>query len=118
MRRSSRAELAVLKETCRALVRVRGEDSAASLAALAVRRYGLLTATDKTIFFRFLLAEFGPRSFDIRDAIAAYEADATPANAQALELAAAAPRQPLFKAINTAEITAIGRSIEMRIKFI
>ena len=103
MRRSSRAELAVLQETCRALIRVRGEESAASLAGLAVRRYGLLTTTDKAIFFRFLLAEFGPQHSDIEAAIAAYESDARPANAQALEIAASAPRQQLFKAMNTAD---------------
>jgi len=103
MRRSSRSELAVLKETCRALVRVRGEESAASLSSLAARRYGLLTATDKAMFFRFLLADFGPSDSDIVEAITAYQADASPSNAQALEMAATAPRQQLFTAMNTAE---------------
>ena len=98
----SGAELAVLKETCRALLRIRGEESTSSLASLAVRRYGALNATERAAFFRFLLDEMSPAGTEIDEAIASYTAAPSPAAAQQLARAARAPRLELFQLMNTA----------------
>lgn len=99
---NSAAELAVLEDTCRALVRVRGEGTTASLASLAVRRYAALAESDRVAFFQFLLAEFSPDPSRIEQAISTYEDDPGPKTAQHLADAAEAPRRELFRQMNTA----------------
>ncbi len=95
-------QLAVIAETCRALVRMRGEVAATSLAAQVVRRYKTLTPADRAAFFTFLVEAFSPDPSAIDAAIAAYRDDPGPTTAQALSSAAEAPRLRLFRSINTA----------------
>lgn len=95
-------ELRVLKETCRALLRVRGEASSTSLAHQVVRRYTALSHDDRTSFFGFLLDEFSPDPALIEMAIDAYRGQPGPATAQELQFAAEAPRRPLLGSVNTA----------------
>lgn len=97
------AQLRVLEQTCRALLRMRGEASSTSLAEQVVRRYGLLAAEERATFFGFLLDEFSPDPADIETAVAAYQADPNPRTAQALGEATESARIPLLRAINTAE---------------
>ncbi|MEM7286604.1 MAG: malonyl-CoA decarboxylase family protein [Actinomycetota bacterium] len=97
------AQLRVLEETCRALLRMRGEASSTSLAEQVVRRYGLLEPDERTAFFGFLLDEFSPDPADIDAAVAAYQAAPGPSAAKALGAATESARIPLLRAVNTAE---------------
>ncbi len=99
---NSAAELAVLQDTCRALIRVRSEATTASLASLAVRRYATLAAPERDAFFHFLLTEFSPDPSRIEQAISTYGDDPGPKTAQHLADAAEAPRRELFRQMNTA----------------
>ena len=96
------AQLRVLEETCRALLRMRGEASSTSLAEQVVRRYGLLEPGERRTFFGFLLEEFSPDPTRIDAAVAAYQADPSPTTAQALGVATESTRIPLLRAVNTA----------------
>ena len=97
------AQLRVLEETCRALLRMRGEASSTSLAEQVVRRYGLLDSAERVTFFEFLLEEFSPDPADIDAAVAAYQAEPGPTTAQALGTATESARIPLLRAVNTAD---------------
>ena len=96
------AQLRVLEETCRALLRMRGEASSTSLAEQVVRRYGLLDPGEQVTFFRFLLDEFSPDHAAIQGAVEAYRADPNPTTAHDLGAATESTRVPLLRAVNTA----------------
>ena len=96
------AQLGVLEETCRALLRMRGEASSTSLAEQVVRRYGLLEPAERATFFGFLLDEFSPDPATIAAAVDAYQDDPNPATAHALGVATESARIPLLRAVNTA----------------
>ncbi len=96
-------QLIVLKETCRALARIRGEEAAASLAHQVIRRYGALGPGEKADFFAFLIDEFSPDSNIIDHAITAYRSSPSPRSAQHLAEVAEAPRIPLLRSIHTAQ---------------
>jgi malonyl-CoA decarboxylase len=99
-------ELAVLRETCRALTRLRDEAAARSLAELVVRRYATLTRQGdddaKAAFFAFLIDEFAPDPAAVTAAVTAWQANPDPATVHRLWESAEAPRLELFRAINLA----------------
>ena len=96
------AQLRVLEETCRALLRMRGEASSTSLAEQVVRRYDLLDPGEQATFFRFLLDEFSPDPSVVEVAIETYRADPGPTTAHDLGAATESMRVPLLRAVNTA----------------
>ena len=99
-------ELAVLRETCRALTRLRDEAAARSLAELVVRRYGALSRDNndeaKSAFFAFLVDAFAPDTAAVDQAVSAWRAHPDPAAVHRLWQAAEAPRLELFRSINLA----------------
>ncbi len=98
---SPNAALGVLKATCHALARIRGEASTASLAEQVIRRYAALDEATRVEFFSFLLDEFSPDPEAVDASIEAYREFPGPAMAQRLADDAEAPRLPLFRSINT-----------------
>ena len=104
MNTSANPELTVLRETCRALTRLRDEAAARSLAELVVRRYATLTRQGdddaKAEFFGFLVDEFAPDPDAVTAAIAAWQAESGPGSVHQLWKATEAPRLELFRSIN------------------
>jgi len=95
-------QLRVLEETCRALLKVRGEASAAGLAEQIVTRYNALPSDERSGFLRFLVEALSPDQSVIGAAVDQWQAERTPDAAKHLERAAVAPRRGLFDSINTA----------------
>ena len=87
---------------CRQLLSQRGEASQTVLAQRIFAQYQTMSAARKLEFFEMLAAEFGPDQDAIQKAMSAYQASPTPACAAALSAAAEAPRQELFRRLNTA----------------
>lgn len=94
--------LSVLQQTCRALLAIRGDESTINLATQVARRYDALGAHERQAFLTWLVEELSPSAEAVQDAMAAYTAKPGPETAQTLGEAAEAPRQALFRAINTA----------------
>ncbi len=94
--------LSVLQQTCRALLAIRGDESTVNLATQVARRYDALDADARREFLVWLVDELSPDSAVVAAAIAAYTTSPGPQTAQALGDATEAPRQALFRAINTA----------------
>jgi len=99
-RAGRRAQQAV--EHCHALISERGEVSLAVLARDALEAYSALTASGRGAFFDRLVTEFAPDRAKLDQAYAAYRADPTQNNLIELQRAVEAPRQELFRRINTA----------------
>src|SRR5260221_11337898 len=87
---------------CRQLLSQRGEASQTVLAQRIFAQYQAMSTARKLEFFEMLAAEFGPDQDAIQKAMEAYQALPTPECAAALSAAAEAPRQELFRRLNTA----------------
>lgn len=92
----------VIQQTTRALLQLRGETAAHSLASQVVLRYESLDAEGRTTFFSFLLHELGPDVSAVDAAIEAYRA--RPGQDELADIADAAEskRLRLFRTVNTA----------------
>ena len=92
----------LLRQTSRAILAVRDEASSARLARLLVQRWHEADDDDRLAYLRFLATELDPDPVSVRAAIARY--DAAPGGSTAADLAdaAEAPRQDLFRRLNTA----------------
>jgi malonyl-CoA decarboxylase len=99
---SSPSILSVLQQTCRALLAIRGDESTISLATQVALRYDALEDAERRVFLYWLVDELSPDPDALERAVAAYGAAPGPETAQRLGEAAEAPRQALFRAINTA----------------
>ncbi len=106
MNSSINSELAALEQTCKALIRLRDETAARSLAELVVSRYTTLTQVNaddaKRKFFTSLVEDFSPDVLALKDAVTAYQETLDPISAQRVWDAAEAPRLDLFRSINLA----------------
>jgi len=106
MNSSINSELAALEQTCKALIRLRDETAARSLAELVVSRYTTLTQVNaddaKRKFFTSLVEDFSPDVLALKDAVTAYQEALDPISAQKVWDAAEAPRLDLFRSINLA----------------
>jgi len=87
---------------CRHLLSERGEASQTVLAQQIIAAYEAMSADDRLRFFEILSREFSPDDAQIRLATAAYEKSRSPESLAALSAAVEAPRQELFRRINTA----------------
>ncbi len=89
-------------DTWRELLSERGEVSGAALAREALAAYRSLQPAYLPAFFSLLAAEFRPPEQALRDAAQRYLDQSSPANLLLLQLAAASPRQELFRRLNQA----------------
>jgi malonyl-CoA decarboxylase len=87
---------------CQQLLSQRGEASQTILAQRIFAQYRAMNAASRLEFFEMLAAEFGPDEASIQKAIEVYQASPSPECAAALSAAAEAPRQELFRRLNTA----------------
>jgi malonyl-CoA decarboxylase len=92
----------LLRQTSQAILAVRDEASATRLARLLVRRWAEAGEDDRLAFLRFLATELDPDPVELDAAIDRYRAERSGAAAIALFDAAEAPRQELFRRLNTA----------------
>ncbi|HYC49216.1 MAG TPA: malonyl-CoA decarboxylase [Burkholderiales bacterium] len=99
-RAGKRAQQAI--ELCHALISERGEVSLAVLARDALDAYNDLTAAGRSAFFDRLVAEFAPDRAKLDAAYDAYRAEPTQDNLIELQRCVEAPRQELFRRLNTA----------------
>lgn len=89
-------------ELCHALISESGEVSGAVLARDALAAYNALTPAARPAFFDRLIADFAPDAAALDAAYQAYHADRTQQNLVRLQASVAAPRQEVFRRINTA----------------
>jgi malonyl-CoA decarboxylase len=87
---------------CRQLLSHRGEASQTVLAQRIIAQYQAMNAARRLEFFTMLAGEFGPDRSAIQKAMEEYRLLPSPENAAALSVASEAPRQELFRRINTA----------------
>ena len=87
---------------CHDLLSQKGEALGTALAREVVWAYERLDRDERRAFFRLLLDDFSPDPAAIDAAVAAYQAEPSPAYALALSAAVEAPRQDLVRAINMA----------------
>jgi malonyl-CoA decarboxylase len=100
-RRAGRRAHAAI-ELCHALLSERGEVSGAALARDALAAYDGLSHAAQAAFFDLLVSEFGPDNVELDAAYAAYRAEASQENLVRLQRCVEAPRQELFRRLNTA----------------
>ncbi len=86
---------------CRQLLSQRGEASQTVLARRIIEQYKKMDSARRLAFFEMLAQEFAPDQEAIQHAVEEYERVHTPASIAALAAAAEAPRQELFRRINT-----------------
>lgn len=110
-RAQRRADEAI--DLCHALISERGEVSGAVLARDALAAYGSLGHAALPAFFDRIVAEFAPDTAALDEAYAAYHAHATQDNLLRLQACVEAPRQELFRRLNTAP-GATGTLVAMR----
>jgi malonyl-CoA decarboxylase len=91
-----------LIDLCEALLSGRGEASGVALARDILARYATLTIGPRIAFFEALGTTFGHDRARIEAAVAAWEADASPANAAELHRASEPRRLELFRRLNLA----------------
>jgi malonyl-CoA decarboxylase len=89
-------------ELCRALVTERGEVSGARLAAEVLSEYQRLTDVQVDSFLDRLVEAFSVDPEAVRQAVAAYELEASPAALIVLQKAVESPCQELFRRCNMA----------------
>jgi malonyl-CoA decarboxylase len=89
-------------ELCHALISESGEVSGAVLARDALAAYNSLSRTALPAFFDLLVAGFSPDPAELDQAYAAYHAAPTQDNLIRLQRCVEAPRQELFRRLNTA----------------
>jgi malonyl-CoA decarboxylase len=99
-RAGKRAQAAI--ELCHALLSERGEVSGALLARDALAAYNTLSQAAQPAFFDRLVSEFGPDATELQAAYSAYHAEPTQENLIRLQRCVEAPRQELFRRLNTA----------------
>jgi len=92
---------AIIIQTTEALLRLRGEAAAASLAAQLVRRFGALDDDGVDRYFTYLLDGLGPDAAAVDRSIAAYQAHPTQDAIADLADATESRRLRLFRTINT-----------------
>ena len=97
---SRRARNAI--ELCHALTSGRGEVSGAIIARDALAAYNTLPKTALPAFFDAIAAEFSPNRSELEQAYNAYHAQPTQENLIRLQRCVEAPRQELFRRLNTA----------------
>lgn len=100
-------------DVAHALLSERGEVSGAVLARDTLAAYKALSPAAVPLYFDLLVDEFAPDRGAIDKAHAAYSAHPTEENLAALQRAVEAPRQELFRRINTAT-GATAALVEMR----
>ena len=101
---SSASELqTVIVQTTEALLRLRGEAAAASLAAQLVRRFDALDSGGTDSYLTYLLTELGPDHGVVGEAIDAYRTEPSQNTAADLADATMSKRLRLFVTINTTE---------------
>jgi malonyl-CoA decarboxylase len=86
---------------CRELLSQRGEASQTVLAQRIIEQYKKRDAAGQLAFFQMVATEFAPDQNAIKRAIEEYEHSREPEKIAALAAAAEAPRQELFRRINT-----------------
>jgi malonyl-CoA decarboxylase len=89
-------------ELCRALLSERGEVSGAVLARDALASYNALTPASLPVFLDLLVSEFSPDTAELDSAYATFRAEPTQENLIRLQRCIEAPRQELFRRLNTA----------------
>lgn len=89
-------------ELCHALISESGEVSGAVLARDALAAYNGLSRAALPAFFDLLVAGFSPDPAELDQAYAAYHATPTQDNLIRLQRCVEAPRQELFRRLNTA----------------
>jgi malonyl-CoA decarboxylase len=99
---SFRRRRADMRFLCRHLLSERGEASQTVLAQEIIDAYSAMSAERRLDFFEMLSHEFSPDGDRIRAAAAAFEKSRSPEDLAALSAAVEAPRQELFRRINTA----------------
>jgi malonyl-CoA decarboxylase len=87
---------------CHQLLSERGEASQTVLAEKIIKTYAVMNPAKRRGFFEMLSREFSPDEAAIRRAAAEYEKAPSPASLAALSATVEAPRQELFRRINTA----------------
>src|SRR6266446_6309990 len=87
---------------CRHLLSERGEASQTALAQEIITAYGAMNEAQKLQFLEMLSRDFAPSQADILAAASDYRRTPGPATLAALNVAVEAPRQELFRRINTA----------------
>ena len=92
----------VIQQTSFALLRLRGETAAQSLALQLARRFDVLDDAGVDIYLHFLLDQLGPDTAKVNAAIDAYAADPTQNAIAELADATESPRLNLFRLLNTA----------------
>ncbi|MEA3155531.1 MAG: malonyl-CoA decarboxylase, partial [Betaproteobacteria bacterium] len=89
-------------ELCHALMSEGGEVSGAVIAREALAAYDALPNDARAAFFDSLAAEFSPDTAQLERAYNAYYAERTQDNLVVLQRCVEAPRQELFRRLNTA----------------
>src|SRR4051812_45128610 len=89
-------------ELCHALISESGEVSGAVIARETLSAYNALPSDARTAFFEALATEFSPDPVQLERAYNAYYAERTQENLVALQRCVEAPRQELFRRLNTA----------------
>ncbi|MGZ8155902.1 MAG: malonyl-CoA decarboxylase N-terminal domain-containing protein, partial [Burkholderiales bacterium] len=89
-------------DLCRALLSERGEVSGAILARDALAAYNALPTAALPEFFDLLLTNFSPDTSELEETYTAFRAEPTPENLIRLQRCVEAPRQELFRRLNTA----------------
>ena len=92
----------VMAQTTLALLRLRGEAAAASLASQLVRRFDALDTEGVDAYLTFLLAELGPDIAAVDAAIEAYRSEPSQDAIADLADTTESPRLQLFRRVNTA----------------
>ncbi len=87
---------------CHQLLSERGEASQTVLAEKIIKTYGAMNPGKRRAFFEMLTREFSADEVAIRRAVAQFEKKPELASIAALSAAVEAPRQELFRRINTA----------------
>jgi malonyl-CoA decarboxylase len=89
-------------ELCRALISERGEVSGAMIARDALAAYNSLSPAALPAFFDLLVSDFSPNTAELEATYTAFRAQPTQENLIRLQRCVEAPRQELFRRLNTA----------------
>jgi len=101
LKRAARRDAAKAIGLCRALLSEGGEAAGTRLAGEALHLYESFQSSARDAFFDLLAEDFSPNPQKILEAADAYRKDMGPRNLQRLERAVEAPRQELFRRLNT-----------------
>jgi malonyl-CoA decarboxylase len=90
-------------ELCRTLLSEKGEVSGAALARDALAAYNGLAPAALPVFLDLLVTEFSPDTAELDRAYTTYRTEPTQDNLMRLQRCIEAPRQELFRRLNTAD---------------